>query len=235
MKNRKTIIWDFDGTLSCGQKLWSKAMMFALDTYMPNHNISVEHIIPYLKDTFPWHKADIAHPELSTPSSWWNYTENIMSNAYINAGLSPSSSKVLASLAHEKYISPDSYTLYPNAKNILHSLKQSGWQHIILSNHVPELPDIIKAKGLSEFISHCISSANIGYEKPNIQSFKIALDIIGYPEKAVMIGDNIQADIKGAEQAGIPAILVHTPASDTVKYHASTLDDIPFIIDSIFN
>ena len=53
-----------------------------------------------------------------------------------------------------------------------------------------------------------ITSANIGYEKPHREIFQLALDIAGDPAAAWMVGDNVIADVMGAEAAGIKRILV---------------------------
>lgn len=52
------------------------------------------------------------------------------------------------------------------------------------------------------------SSALTGYEKPHPQAFFQALDRLGCPETVWMIGDNLEADVLGAQAVGIPAILV---------------------------
>ena len=48
----------------------------------------------------------------------------------------------------------------------------------------------------------------MGYEKPHPQVFLQALAIFDNPQTIWMIGDNIEADILGAQAVGIPAILV---------------------------
>jgi putative hydrolase of the HAD superfamily len=47
-----------------------------------------------------------------------------------------------------------------------------------------------------------------GYEKPHPQAFLQALDMLGRSQTVWMIGDNIEADVLGAQVVGIPAILV---------------------------
>jgi len=47
--------------------------------------------------------------------------------------------------------------------------------------------------------------------KPNPFFYKMALDDLDLPpEDVVMIGDDLEADIKGAQEAGIQAVLVKT-------------------------
>jgi putative hydrolase of the HAD superfamily len=113
---------------------------------------------------------------------------------------------------------------------VLVALKKAGWRHVILSNHVPELSDIVNGLRLSPYIDDCISSGATGYEKPNPQAFKLAIFKAGNPETAWMVGDNLLSDIRGAEAMGIPAILVHIVKPDGIKYYAPDLRGAAAII-----
>ena len=62
-----------------------------------------------------------------------------------------------------------------------------------------------------------INSAEIGYEKPHPEIYNRALVKYGHADKLWMIGDNILADVLGAEQVGIKAILVRR--ADTRAKH----------------
>ncbi|HBR01450.1 MAG TPA: HAD family hydrolase, partial [Ruminiclostridium sp.] len=89
--------------------------------------------------------------------------------------------------------------------------KENGYRNIILSNHIPELPEIAESLGLMELVEICITSAKVGFEKPNPQIFRYALELTGHPEELWMVGDNIVADVGGAEAVGMKAILVRKP------------------------
>ena len=78
----------------------------------------------------------------------------------------------------------------------------------VLSNHVPELPCLIDGLGLSSLIHRTINSAETGFEKPNPLAFQAALAALDYPSQVWMIGDNVNADVMGAESVGLRAILV---------------------------
>jgi putative hydrolase of the HAD superfamily len=113
-----------------------------------------------------------------------------------------------------------------------------GWRHAIITNHMPELPGIVKALGLSPYIEFCVDSALTGYEKPHPQAFRLALTMAGNPEQVWMVGDNMVSDIKGAEAVGIPAILVNEPHVHTnqvadirdIRYRAADLTGVVKII-----
>lgn len=235
MHNQPTLLWDFDGTLAKREGHQSGAMMYALDHYHPNHGITIEQIRPLIKNSFPWHTPELSHHHLNTPQIWWQHVENIFFNAFVSAGLQDDIAKKLSKITHEHYINADEFILFPGTIEVLTSLKEKGWQNIVLSNHVPELAQIVAKKGLGKLFSHCITSASIGYEKPNEQAFKFAIELAGNPHEIVMIGDNISADVKGAKNAGIEAILIHTTPDESVEYFAKSIVDVEAILGQLYS
>lgn len=232
MADQKTIIWDFDGTLAHRPSLWSGTMTEVLEERFPGSGIVREHIRPYMRNVFPWDTPDIPHPELSAPGAWWAYMEPVMAEAYEAAGVDKEKAPYLAHLAHVRYVDPSGFILYEDTVSTLERLSRDGWRHIILSNHVPELEDIVSGLGIRKYFSCCISSAHTGFEKPHPEAFKSALAACSHPNTVWMVGDNIEADINGAAAFGIPAVLVHTPDPGNVRYHADTLTALIEIIKS---
>ncbi len=229
---QKTVIWDFDGTLAVRPGYWSGTMAEVLNEQYPGSGVTREHIRPHMKNVYPWDTPQMPHPELSAAGAWWAYLESAMANAYEAVGVEKEKAINLASLAHLMYVDPSGFILYEDAVSTLERLSRSGWNHVILSNHVPELSDIVNALGIGGFFSYCISSAHTGFEKPHPEAFKIALVACGSPRTVWMAGDNIKADVEGAAAMGIPAVLVHTPNPGNVKYHADTLTGLADIIEN---
>jgi putative hydrolase of the HAD superfamily len=60
----------------------------------------------------------------------------------------------------------------------------------------------------SGFLIKIYSSADIGYEKPNVKIYEKVLLGLSDVDSITMIGDNYNADIQGVKKAGIDAILV---------------------------
>lgn len=228
MQAKPTILWDFDGTLA--RRSWRSALIQVLDKYHSGHGIAEDQILPFFRAGFPWHQPDQTHHHLSTPEAWWQHAELILAGAYRGVGFNDSHARELARLTHQTYINPQEFILYDDTIPALDYLSRLGWRHAILSNHVPELPEIVRALPLSPFISFCITSAATGYEKPNIKAFRNAIGVIGNPERVWMIGDSATADVGGAEAAGLPAIQVRSPRADGVKYHAPGLLEAAAII-----
>ncbi len=231
-QHEQVILWDFEGTLVDRPGLWRSALMEVLDVNEPDHHVEMEQIRPYLRDGFPWHRPDEPHTHLTNSQEWWSHVGQIFTRAYQGVGFSLNRARELASLVRNAFINPNRFTLYEDTIPTLSLLTERGWKHAILSNHVPELSSIVDGIGLSPYIDHCITSGSTGYEKPNPGAFQYALKLVGHPERVWMVGDNSEADIRGAESLGIPAILVRNQNDESVKYYAQGLREAVSIIES---
>jgi putative hydrolase of the HAD superfamily len=204
----KVILWDFDGTLSWRHGLWRSALMQALDEELAGHGVREDDISPYLQKGFPWHEPERPHPELNEPEAWWRHIEGLLARAFLAVGVPKVDGARLAHRARFAFIDPSSYRLFDDTHPALEALAARGWRHLILSNHVPELADIVAGLGIADLFDEVISSALIGYEKPHPRAYGIALEAAGHPGRVWMVGDNAAADVRGAEAVGIPGILV---------------------------
>jgi putative hydrolase of the HAD superfamily len=87
---------------------------------------------------------------------------------------------------------------------VLTALSAEGWRHVIVSNHVPELADVVAGLGIRAFFADVITSGLVGYEKPHPQMFEAAVRsaIPGAP--IWMIGDNLECDYHPVPAFGAP-------------------------------
>jgi putative hydrolase of the HAD superfamily len=216
----RLLIWDFDGTLAHrrGETGWSILLAEALEAEEPGHGHSADVFRPHLRDGFPWHRPDVAHPELCEPEAWWASVRPQLARAYEAAGYAPARALELADAARRLYVDPGvGWELFEDTLPVLERLAQAGWTHAILSNHVPELRQIVAGLGLDETVALISCSAETGYEKPHPQAFASVLEPLG-PAEAWMVGDNVVADVLGAEALGIPAVLVRRPDPRAARY-----------------
>ena len=230
-QSKPTILWDFDGTLAAMPGHYTAALMDVLNENEPGHCINPEQIRPYLRTGFPWHKPEEPHLHLANPDIWWLQLEDLFTRAYQGVGFDANRAQILAKQLRKHIIDPRRYLVYADTISVLENLKTRGWRHVILSNHIPELPGIVDSLGLSAYIDFCITSAISGYEKPHPAAFKNALTLTGNPDAVWMVGDNLIADIQGAESMGIPAILVHNPNPGNASNYARNLQEAVPIID----
>lgn len=208
MADTKVLLWDFDGTLGYRPGNWRQALFDVLLENYPDSPITMDDLRPFLRNGFPWHQPDIVHTHITTAEQWWAEIEAMMARAFIGVGIPSFQAAKLSQFTHHKYIQQQYWYLYEDVLPTLSKLASEGWQHVILSNHVPELRSIVEGLGLITLIDTVISSALTGYEKPHPLAFTNLLEQLHYPETVWMIGDNIEADILGAAAVNIPGILV---------------------------
>ncbi|MFB7852933.1 HAD family hydrolase [Streptomyces sp. NPDC056053] len=146
------------------------------------------------------------HPHLNDPDAWWDHITTVVAGALTRLGTADAHAAAVATRA--AYTNPAAWSLYPQALRVLDQLTAHGWQHVLLSNHVPELPTLLAALGIDNRFQAVINSAASGYEKPHPEAFRLARAAAGPAQRLVMIGDNPQADAAGARRAGIDAIWV---------------------------
>jgi putative hydrolase of the HAD superfamily len=162
------------------------------------------------------------HPELCEPEAWWSHVEALLASAYEGVGIESGPARTLARLARQRYVDATcGWRLYDDTVPVLERLRSDGWNHAILSNHVPELPTLVAGLGLEPLVDVVLSSAVTGYEKPNPKAFELALDRCGRPDEVWMVGDNPVADVEGATAVGIPAILVRGAANAVPDLHSA--------------
>lgn len=121
------------------------------------------------------------------------------------------------------------------AEDVLPALRRlsiRGWKHIILSNHVPELPRLTEALGLSDFLIDVYCSGRTGAEKPHPKAFETVF--ADHPEARAgwMIGDSWRADVRGALAVGMRSILVREKHPGAAL-QCDSLHDIVEIVESM--
>jgi HAD superfamily hydrolase (TIGR01549 family) len=134
----------------------------------------------------------------------------------------------LARAVRECYLNQERWSLYDDVVGALSSLSKSEYRHVILSNHVPELSQLLAGLGIAPFFERVFNSSVTGIEKPNPAAF---LNVTrAYPEVShfVMIGDRLMADISGAESVGMSAVLVRNAGGKTKHKCASLLELVDY-------
>jgi putative hydrolase of the HAD superfamily len=98
----------------------------------------------------------------------------------------------------------------------------------------------IATHGILQYFPSCrLSAADIGYLKPHPTIFQMALNCAGVkPHEAVFVGDDPEADIAGAQAAGLHAVLRYTArrglqldSAIVPDARIVSLAELPFILD----
>ncbi len=177
----RVLIWDFDGTLGRRPGHWSGAIADALTDVLGPHDFSRAMISAEIRDGFPWHAPQVPHPLLADSDAWWRHLGRVLAAAIGRLGVASGAAAAAANRVRPHYTDPASWQLFPDAVPTLAALSGLGWRHVLLSNHVPELPEIVTGLGLGRYFNVIVNSAATGYEKPHPQAFRLALERAGWP------------------------------------------------------
>jgi len=227
----KYLIWDFDGTLGYREGgAWVASLLEVLDREMPGHGVTFAALADVLPRQFPWHVWETPHPHLATAEAWWNALYPVLAEGFRGVGIGASRATALVGAFRGVYLDLDRWRLYADVLPTLDELSSLGWTHVVLSNHVPELQAIVQHVGLASRIATVFNSAHIGYEKPHPRAFQIVLEALPDAEALWMIGDNVHADVQGAERVGLPGILVRRLHPEA-RYACETLEEVVGVVE----
>ncbi|MBM4408289.1 MAG: HAD family hydrolase [Chloroflexi bacterium] len=208
----RVVIWDFDGTLAYRRGHWPDCLVEILNEDQPGHGHTAEAFRARMQRGFRWHEWKTEHERVTDPRTWWAPVEAIAASAFMEAGFSVLEAERLAARLSEIYLRRVSWAPFEDSLDALALTRAAGWKNVILSNHCPELPDLVRDLGLDGLVERVFNSATSGFEKPHSEAFRGVLTALGSPRDAWMVGDQPRADVEGAEAVGIPAILVRTDA-----------------------
>ncbi|WP_346915889.1 HAD-IA family hydrolase [Clostridium sp.] len=226
----KLIFWDFQGTLAHNEWMISKALYKVLCKYEPYTEIGIEDFKKIALVGFPWQQPEEEYMYLTSSDAWWKRAEDILTNGYMKLNVSEEKAAIYSKEIRQVLVSGESFQLYEDTTEVLQYFMKKGFSNVILSNHIPELSEIVEKLGLSPYIIDCISSANVGYEKPNPKIYYYALKKhCGYKD-IWMVGDSILADVRGPEYVGIQAVLVRNKMEENVRYYSKDLLGVKEII-----
>jgi len=99
------------------------------------------------------------------------------------------------------------HRVFPDAEPCLRELKKK-YRLALLSNGATDLQrEKLEASGLAGYFEVVVISGEVGIGKPEPGIFLLALERLGVsPQSAVMVGDSLARDIKGAQAAGMRAV-----------------------------
>ena len=131
-------------------------------------------------------------------------------------------------------ILPTKKLLFPHTIEILNYLTEKNYSlHLITNGFETTQWSKLNNSGLSKYFTHVITSEGSNSLKPKKEIFDFAMDKAGasLPE-SIMIGDNLDADIQGAMNAGMDTIFVnHINAVPEIKptYTVTHLKELELI------
>jgi putative hydrolase of the HAD superfamily len=104
-------------------------------------------------------------------------------------------------------LTPTKTHLFLGSEKVLAYLQQKYVLHIISNGFKESTLIKMEVSGLNPYFTNVIISEDVGVNKPHKAIFEYALDKAGAQlHESIMIGDSIEADIRGAQAFGMKAI-----------------------------
>jgi putative hydrolase of the HAD superfamily len=200
--------WDFDGTLVSRPMMWAEVALRLLEGHAPDHQVSFESMASLVSEGMPWHRPDCAHPDLSTPRAWWEAVNRRYHEIFAALGHQSAATPPVLEALREDILDAGRYVLFDDVIPALERVKAAGRRNMIVSNHIPELTDLVQGLHLTRHFEAIVSSGVVGYEKPHRRLFEAALRYVRPGETVWMIGDNPDADCRPVCDMGMNAVLV---------------------------
>ncbi len=108
-------------------------------------------------------------------------------------------------------VTQTNWALEEDALAALKKIEADGYRMGLISNagDDQDVQQLLHKFGLGRFFDFALTSAACSYRKPHPRIFELALSSWYFlPSEAVMIGDNLDADIRGAQNAGLATIWI---------------------------
>lgn len=148
--------------------------------------------------------------------------------------------KELSNYFNEEYLkrSPLQTEMLPDTRETLTTLKNEGYRMHIITNGFKEVQFTkLKNCNILDFFENVISSEEVGINKPDSRIFNHAMKLANcIPKDAIMIGDDINVDVIGAERAGMIGIHFDPQKKINKKnndFRINNLNELPLLLPFI--
>jgi putative hydrolase of the HAD superfamily len=136
----------------------------------------------------------------------------VLNQLLTELGYADVSESVLRSALDALYsVTQTNWELENDSLETIQNLKSEKYQLGILSNagDDKDVQELIEGFGIRPYFDFVLTSASCFYRKPHPRAFEFALAHWNIqPEEAVMIGDTLEADIKGAKDLNMKTIWI---------------------------
>jgi HAD superfamily hydrolase (TIGR01549 family) len=141
-------------------------------------------------------------------------------------------------------ITQTNWILEEDALPTLQKLEMDGYRMGLLSNagDDQDVQQLARRFGIAKYFDFILTSAACSYRKPHRRIFEIALSNWYFlPSEAVMVGDNLDADVRGAQSVGLFTVWISRRAGGRLEGQQSiqpdaslsSLSELPAVLDRL--
>jgi putative hydrolase of the HAD superfamily len=240
----RAVIFDFGGTLMYGSKPWEPYIAQA-DENLTQHlrfqgmNLNISsfptEFRKRLDDYFKRREQDSLEATYSV----------VLRELLKEKGYEDVSSETIRNALNALFtVTQSNWVLEEDAIPTFQKLQAQGYRLGIISNagDDADVQQLARNFGINRYFDFILTSAACSYRKPHRRIFEIALaNWYLLPSEAVMVGDNLTADIQGAQNAGMYGVWISRRADpqmekqESVKPDASitSLYELPALLDHL--
>lgn len=239
----RAILFDFGGTLMYGRQDWTPVVAKADDAltdFLRSQGIEVN------LNTFPTEfrkRLDDYFKQRESDLLETTYTF-VLSELLREKGYQVPGRLIRNALDILFSVTQGNWTLEEEAIPTLQRLRIKGYNMGIVSNagDDQDVQQLADGFGITDYFDFILTSAACGHRKPHPHIFELALsnwDCL--PSETVMVGDNLDADIRGAQEAGIYGIWINRRADPKTEDRnrvqpdasLSSLSELPTALDRL--
>ena len=141
-------------------------------------------------------------------------------------------------------ITQTNWTLEEDTLPTLQKLEEDGYRMGLISNagDDQDVQQLARRFGIAPYFDFILTSAACSYRKPHRRIFELALSNWYFlPSEAVMVGDNLDADVRGAQSVGVFAVWLSRRAGERTEEQRSiqpdaslsSLSELPAFLDRL--
>jgi len=134
------------------------------------------------------------------------------------AGAWPSDAQVAEALEARSELYRKWFVPRPGAEEILRALRERAVPTALISMCAPDTPALWHSSPLAGFIDVEVFSCEVGLRKPEPEIYLLACERLGVePARCLYVGDGAYAELSGAANVGMHAILIRDPAEADIE------------------
>lgn len=123
---------------------------------------------------------------------------------------------------------------YPETMAVIQELHKKYTLGIISNTQTGTVEQLLKKFAMNSYFKAVVLSCSTGYLKTDKELFETALKKLkAKNSEAVMVGDSIETDIKGAEKAKIKAVLLDRRNTREYPNKITTLTQLPEMLEKL--
>lgn len=177
--------------------------------------------------------AGSADPHLTSEAAEREFWRAVVSSVFSDVPEPAATACFKALFAH--FARPEAWRVFDDVAATLDELNRRGLTLAVASNFDSRLHAVFDGHAELAGITRRFVSSELGWRKPDGRFFHAVCDGLGCrPEQVLYVGDDPEADLAGAEAAGLPALLLRRGATEA-EGGLSSLAQLPGRIDPTFD